>query len=193
VAGTGVIAATGMAGPVLARQAFGRALWLIGGGEFRAACPPGWPLPGGQADVRVFSGQAGQVRVVRAFVRDRLAVHPARDEAVLVASELAANSAGHSLSGGESGRFAVQVVMLGAGHAGVVVTDRGGPPVPPVPAVPDVNAESGRGLTVVRSLSCWFRIHDHDGGFRSFAAIVPGTCGTGRPACRPADWIELGW
>ena len=172
------------AGPALVRQAFKLALGLLGTEELLVACPPGRPLQRGQpCAVRVFGGHAGQVRVVRGFVRGLLAGHPACQDAVTVASELGSNSVEHSMSGRDHGRFVVQAFMLGAGHAGLIVTDQGGLPVPPVPAVLDEDAVSGRGLLVVRSLACWFRIHDHQDGYRSFAALVPGTCGSGR-ACR---------
>ncbi len=124
-------------------------------------------------------------------MRELLAGHPACEDALVVISELASNAVLHSASRDDQGRFIVQAFMLGAGHAGLIVTDQGGPAVPPVPVGLDQDAETGRGLLVVRSLACWFRIHDHQGGYRSFAAAIPGTCGTGR-ACRPADWIELG-
>jgi serine/threonine-protein kinase RsbW len=181
-------------GPVLTRHAFGLALWLLGSETSGVVCPPGWPPPDGQRrGARVFGGQAGEVRVVRAFVRELLDGHPACPEAVVVASELASNSVGHSASRGDQGRFVVQAFRLGTGHAGLIVTDQGGPAVPPVPARLDQDAESGRGLLVVRSLSCWFRIHDHPDGHRSFAAAIPGTCGSTGRACRPADWIGPGW
>jgi len=188
VLGTDVIAGGPTAGPRLARQAFGLALGLLRTEDLRAICPPGRSQPG---VARVFSGHAREVRVVRSFVRELLAGHPACQDAVVAISELASNAIMHSTSGADKGRFVVQAFALGAGHAALIVTDQGGPPVPPVPAHVDHDAVSGRGLAVVRSLACWFRVHDHPGGYRSFTAAIPGTCGS--RACRPADWIELGW
>ena len=138
-----------------------------------AAGPPGWPLSGGPAcPGRVFAGTADQVRAVRRFVGEHLTGHPAHDDAVVIASELASNSVSHSFSRGAEGRFLVHVLVLGPGHGAVIVTDAGGPPIPAAGAGPD--AESGRGLTVVRSLACWFAIQDHD-GLRTFAAVIHGT------------------
>jgi serine/threonine-protein kinase RsbW len=178
-----------VAGAAVARQAFGLAVALLGREGAGAGWLPGRAWPGA---VRVLSGDAGQVGVARSFVRDVLIGHPARPDAVAAVSELAANAVVHSASGTGRGRFVVQAFALGAGHAGLIVTDQGGPSVPPFPAVVDLNAVSGRGLVVVRSLSCWFRVHDHPGGCRSFAAAIPGMCGTDL-ACGPTDWIELGW
>jgi anti-sigma regulatory factor (Ser/Thr protein kinase) len=150
----------------LVRQAAGLAWEMFG-----MTGLPAWPPPGGPTvPLRVFGGTADQVRVVRQFVRGQLAGHPACDDAVVVASELGSNAVAHSASRLAGGRFVVHAARLWAGHAAVIVTDEGGPLVLPVPAGPD--AETGRGLAVVRALSCWFRIRDHD-GLRSFIAVVP--------------------
>jgi anti-sigma regulatory factor (Ser/Thr protein kinase) len=114
---------------------------------------------------------------VRRFVREELARHPARDDAVVIAYELAANSVTHSYSSGPEGRFLVHVTVLGPAHAAVIVTDAGGLPIPPVPAEPDQDgdAESGRGLAVVRSLASCFGIQDHGNGLRTFTAMIHGS------------------
>lgn len=159
---------------MLALRASGVAREMFGPWVFGVACLPGWPVPGGQGcPVRVFAGTAGQVRLVRQFVRSQLAGHPACDDAVTVASELAANAVTHSASRKAGGRFAVHATALRSGDAGVVVTDEGARLTLPAPGRPESDAESGRGLAVVRSLSCSFRITDHD-GLRSFIAVVPG-------------------
>jgi anti-sigma regulatory factor (Ser/Thr protein kinase) len=158
----------------LVRRASGLAWETFGPWVLGVACSPGWPLPGGQAcPVRVFGGTAGQVRLVRQFVRAQLAGHPACDDAVMVASELASNAVAHSASRAAGGRFVVHATLLRSGNAGVMVTDEGGPLTLPVPAGADAEAESGRGLAVVRALSCSLRITDHD-GLRSFIAEMPG-------------------
>jgi hypothetical protein len=119
---------------------------------------------------RLFRATSDQVRVVRAFVRARLAGHPARDDAVLVASELAANSVAHSASGRDGGLFLVQVAEVSATHAAVLICERRGAGRPAARnAGPD--RESGRGLAVIRSLSCFFRVYDK-GGMRAILAVV---------------------
>lgn len=126
-----------------------------------------------QVMIRAEESTAGQVRLVRQFVRAQLAGHPACDDAVMVASELASNAVAHSASRAAGGRFVVHATLLRSGNAGVMVTDEGGPLTLPVPAGADAEAESGRGLAVVRALSCSLRITDHD-GLRSFIAEMPG-------------------
>jgi anti-sigma regulatory factor (Ser/Thr protein kinase) len=119
---------------------------------------------------RFFSGRADQVGVVREFARRCLAGHTARDDAVLVASELAANAVAHSASGGAGGLFMVHVSVLSAGQAVVVVTDQGGPGRPcERGAGPD--AEDGRGLAVVRALAVLVEFFEH-GGLCSVLAVV---------------------
>jgi anti-sigma regulatory factor (Ser/Thr protein kinase) len=160
--------------PELVRRASRLAWQTFGPWVFGVACSPDWPMPGGQGcPVRAFGGTAGQVRLVREFVRGQLAGHSARDDAVTVASELASNSIAHSASRAAGGRFVVHVAVLRSGNAGVIVTDEGGPLRLPVPGGADADAESGRGLAVVRALSCFFRIADHH-GLRSFIAEMPG-------------------
>jgi anti-sigma regulatory factor (Ser/Thr protein kinase) len=141
--------------------------------------PGGCPPPVGQCcGLRVLSGRPDQVRAARQFVRQHLAGHPAAGDAVAVASELAANSVMHSTSRLDAGRFLIRVSAIDGQHAAVTVTDQGGPFAPQATA-PD--SESGRGLAVVRSLACLFRVHDHD-GLRTFTAIIPAPPGApGRP------------
>jgi serine/threonine-protein kinase RsbW len=156
----------------LVLRASGLAWETFGPWVFGVACSPDWSLPGGQAcPMRVFPATASRVRSVRQFVRDLLAGHPACDDAVLVASELASNAIAHSASRKAGGRFVVHAAALRSGNAGVIVTDEGGTLRLPICTDPD--AESGRGLVVVRALSCSFRIADH-GGLRSFIAEIPG-------------------
>ena len=132
--------------------------------------PAGGRLPAGQCcGLRVLDGRPDQVPVVRQFVRQHLAGHPAAGDAVAVASELAANSVMHSASRFSAGRFLIRVTAIDGQHAAVTVTDQGGPFAPQATA-PD--GESGRGLAVIRSLACLFRVHDHD-GLRTFTAIIP--------------------
>lgn len=133
--------------------------------------------------LRVLAGRPDQVRVARQVVRQHLADHPAAVDAVVVASELAANSVTHSASRLDSGRFLIRAAALDGCHAVVAVTDQGGPFAP---QTTDPDGESGRGLTVVRSLACLFDICDHD-GYRTFAAVIaagPDTA-SGASPCQP--------
>ena len=71
-----------------------------------------------------FPGRPEQVRKVRRAVAGCLAGCPARDDVVLIASELAANAICHSAS--EDAYFTLRVEVL-AGCARVEVEDLGGP------------------------------------------------------------------
>jgi anti-sigma regulatory factor (Ser/Thr protein kinase) len=96
------------------------------------------------------AGLVERVRVVRSFVGAVLGPgHPCGDDAVLLASELFANSLRHSSSGlpGET-----ITVTAGVGAVRVEVADRSGPGVPELrPAGAD--AEDGRGLGLVAGLA----------------------------------------
>jgi hypothetical protein len=71
-----------------------------------------------------FPGRPEQVRKVRRAVAGCLAGCPARDDMVLIASELATNAVRHSVSAGRV--FTVRVEVL-SGGARVEVEDLGGP------------------------------------------------------------------
>lgn len=60
----------------------------------------GFPLGPGIA-IMIFRGIAQQVAAVRRFVESEIRDHPALDNAVLMASELAANAIAHSVSGAD--------------------------------------------------------------------------------------------
>ena len=142
-------------------------------GDFRPACLFGDALPDqSPCPARIFAGEPGRVRAVRKFVEAQFSGHPALESAVLVASELAANSVRHSLRGRDGGRFLVHLAALDQMHAGVMVTDEGGPDVPGMTDAGG-DAESGRGLAVVRALTSLFRVYDA-AGLRSYLAVVPG-------------------
>lgn len=100
-----------------------------------------------------FAGVTQQMAEVRRFVRRELADHPAADDALLAASELAANAVEHTASG-EGGTFTVAVCTCGD-LAFLVVADQGSTKVPCFEGVP-VNpwdSEHGRGLLTVQMLS----------------------------------------
>src|SRR5437868_2010363 len=73
---------------------------------------------------RTFHGRADQVSQVRREVARYLAGCPAADDAVLIASELAANSVTHSASGGE---FFTVRCEAHPGYVWIEVEDLGGP------------------------------------------------------------------
>ncbi len=139
--------------------------------RFRAAMLAGHQLAGQPTyPSRLFQGTGAEVRAVRDFVKVCLAGHPAADDAMLVASEFAANAIRHSASGRDGGMFLVHLSESEAGHMVVMVTDQGGPDIPhDVHA--SAHAESGRGLAVVEALTSmltWFG----DSDLHSMLAVV---------------------
>jgi anti-sigma regulatory factor (Ser/Thr protein kinase) len=98
------------------------------------------------------AGRAERARVARAFVGGVLG--PGRhcgDVAVLLVSELFANSIRHSGSG-VPGKAITVAVTAGIGVVRVEVTDRSGPEVPELRPVSG-DADGGRGLWLVAGLA----------------------------------------
>jgi anti-sigma regulatory factor (Ser/Thr protein kinase) len=137
-----------------------------------AAYPVPPTAPGPARRVRVFPGEPGQVRQVRAFVACALAGCPAREALLTCVSELAANAIAHTASG-DGGEFTVEVVRPAPGVARVAVTDAGSPDEPTVscPDEPDEPddpgdlhclAEGGRGLALVAACSSRWGYRDAD-------------------------------
>ena len=128
---------------------------------------PGWPV----SPSRVFRGTAREVAGVRAYARAGFAGHDAAADAVLVVSELAANSVEHSASGKPGGIFMVHLAVISPHAVAVIVTDQGGPGQPARrDAGPD--GEAGRGLAVVHALSSLVQ-YTADAGLRSVLAVIP--------------------
>lgn len=75
---------------------------------------------------RSYPGRCDQVRHVRAFLRDALADCPRADDAIAVASELAANACLHSMSGAPGGVFTVRAEVSEDDHLYIAVEDQGG-------------------------------------------------------------------
>jgi serine/threonine-protein kinase RsbW len=130
-------------------------------------------LDGASGAWQIFRGTADQVAAVRRFVRSTFDDHLSRDDAVLVASELAANAIAHSQSGQRGGAFGVHLAVLNARFTVVVVTDQGGPTAPRVQDA-CTGADSGRGLHIVRTLAAGVVLTGGRDG-RSVAALVPAT------------------
>jgi anti-sigma regulatory factor (Ser/Thr protein kinase) len=104
---------------------------------------------------QTFPGTNDQLAAVRRFVRSQLADHPALDDAVLTASELAANAIAHTRSGHAGGTFTVHLGVMSSKSVCLLVADEGGPTTPD-PQRASVDAESGRGLDLVTAVSAIF-------------------------------------
>jgi serine/threonine-protein kinase RsbW len=75
----------------------------------------------------VYPGTISQARRVRADLAVLAAGCPMTDELILLASELAANAAVHSMSGWPDGEFIVRACLALGDYAWVEVEDQGGP------------------------------------------------------------------
>ena len=98
---------------------------------------------------RVLPGEEHQLGILRRWLVALLPGSPARDDLMIVATELATNAVRHTTSG-HGGWFAVEITWLKT-VIRVAVADCGGPTEPRV--IDDLAAENGRGLLVVRGLS----------------------------------------
>lgn len=120
---------------------------------------------------RIFPGTPDQVATVRRYVRSEFAGHPALDDAMLAASELASNAITHSASGQQGGLFAVHLTQASPHHIAVLVTDQGGPSEPQFSRA-GTDQESGRGLQVIEALASLL-IATGDTTGRSVLAVIP--------------------
>jgi anti-sigma regulatory factor (Ser/Thr protein kinase) len=119
---------------------------------------------------RTFPGTSDQLAAVRRFVRSEFAGHPALDDSVLVASELAANAIAHTRSGHDGGTFTVHLGMMSSTSVCILVADEGGPTVPNAQRT-GIDAESGRGLDLVAAVSAIF-VPAGDGNSRNVIVII---------------------
>ncbi len=124
---------------------------------------------------QIFPGTADQVATVRQYIRSQLTGHPALDDVILAASELAANAITHTSSGHPGGTFAIHLTHSSPGHIALLVTDQGGPSQPQITR-PDTDKESGRGLSVVASLASLLDTSGDATG-RTVLAVIPGPPG----------------
>ncbi|MQA84018.1 MAG: ATP-binding protein [Streptosporangiales bacterium] len=107
-------------------------------------------------DVGHFDGTPDQIPAARRFVRDAMGgEHPCRDEAVLLASEIATNAVQHTATGrrsdGGTGAFTV-VVVHDDGWVYVQVIDEGAVTIPCTCGA-RLDGENGRGVALIRELA----------------------------------------
>jgi serine/threonine-protein kinase RsbW len=103
-----------------------------------------------QPQVRLFFGQERQLREMRQWLAILLSAHPAVDDIISIATELATNAIRHTKSGVPGGSFAV-VITGRPGAIRVAVADHGGLREPQV--IDDPDGENGRGLLIVLRLA----------------------------------------
>jgi anti-sigma regulatory factor (Ser/Thr protein kinase) len=82
---------------------------------------------GGRTFARSYPGEEAQARCVRAAVAALLDGCRAASDAVLIASELAANAAVHSRSAAPGGWFTVRAEVRDGDYVWIEVEDQGGP------------------------------------------------------------------
>jgi anti-sigma regulatory factor (Ser/Thr protein kinase) len=117
---------------------------------------------------RVFPGEKRQLSVVRRWLESLLPGCSARDDVLLIATELGANAIRHTASG-RGGHFVLEVTWRDS-VVRVAVEDGGGASVPQV--IDDPAGEQGRGMLVVQGLSVRLGVlGDHMG--RTVWAEVP--------------------
>jgi anti-sigma regulatory factor (Ser/Thr protein kinase) len=111
---------------------------------------------------QVYVGKPEQVSRVRAFLRTVLEGCPVADDAVLLASEVAANAALHSNSGRPGGQFSVRTEVSMGRRVRVEIRDQGGPWT----LKPARHDGRWHGLDLVNEIaSTWGREGDPDSGW----------------------------
>ena len=123
---------------------------------------------------RDFPGNEAELRPLREWLARLLPDAPARDDAIMVAVELATNAVKYTASG-RGGSFAVEITW----HAQpttvrIAVVDGGAPTGPQESSGHDVLGEHGRGLQVVLGLASRTGACGDEGG-RLIWADVPWT------------------
>jgi serine/threonine-protein kinase RsbW len=108
---------------------------------------------------RVYLGSVDQIRAVRVDLRGLLDGCPIADDAILCASELAANAARHSHSGLPGGTFTVHATLSPGDHVRIEVEDEG---ASWTPAARDPGR--GHGLDIIHALAADWGI---DGDYRT--------------------------
>jgi anti-sigma regulatory factor (Ser/Thr protein kinase) len=110
---------------------------------------------------RVFPGRTEQIAQARDFTRRVLAPCPVLDEAILLASELAANAVAHTVTG-SGGHFDVTIYRTET-LVVIAVRDEGSDDTPAARPLDEV-AEDGRGLGLVELIADrWGHCHNEHG------------------------------
>jgi serine/threonine-protein kinase RsbW len=108
---------------------------------------------------RAYLGSPDQIRAVRSDLRGLLDGCPIADDAILCASELAANAALHSHSGLPGGKFTVRATLSPGDYIRIEVEDEGASWTPGAR-----DPERGHGLDIIHSLAADWGI---DGDYRT--------------------------
>ncbi|GAA3737719.1 anti-sigma regulatory factor (Ser/Thr protein kinase) [Spinactinospora alkalitolerans] len=111
------------------------------------------PHPPINAACHWFPGHPTSVRDVRRFITNRLEDCPRKDDAALLASELATNAIEHSLSGNWTTGFLVSIEHTTSEGVRVAVQDAGSWESSPAMTEPSPGAEHGRGLYLVEVIA----------------------------------------
>jgi Histidine kinase-like ATPase domain len=122
---------------------------------------------------RVFPGRREELSELRRWLKSLLPECTARDDVLIVASELAANAILHTASG-RDGWLAVEITWHGP-VVRVAVADGGAPQGPR--AIDDPGSESGRGLMVVAGLSARTGVCGDPRGTTGVGRYPLGGCG----------------
>jgi anti-sigma regulatory factor (Ser/Thr protein kinase) len=108
---------------------------------------------------RAYPGTTEQARAVRADLRTFLGECPITDDAILCASELAANAAVHSKSGRPGASYTVRAELHHGDYAWIEVEDGGGHWTNPA-----AGTGLSHGLDIINTLTAdWGIDGDHDG------------------------------
>ena len=114
-----------------------------------------------------YPGKPESIRHVRADLRRALDGCPVADDAILCASELAANAALHSDSHKPGASFTVRVQANPGALVLIEVEDDGGPWIEPQP-----DLVRGRGLDIVRALAAAWGVTTAPTGRRVWARVT---------------------
>ncbi|HVB44887.1 MAG TPA: ATP-binding protein [Streptosporangiaceae bacterium] len=115
---------------------------------------------------RAYPASASQIRIVRADLRALLDGCPIAAEAILCASELAANAALHSESRKPGGTLTVNVAIRASDYVRIEVDDGGGPW-----AEPAADADRPHGLGIIATLASRWGITERDTGRTVWAQL----------------------
>jgi serine/threonine-protein kinase RsbW len=137
---------------------------------------------------RDFPGDANHLGEMRRWLQSLLPGCPARDDLVLVASEMGSNAILHTASG-RGGRFTVEIIRQPLTMR-VTVADGGAPDGPRV--IDDPAGEHGRGMLVVLGLSVRSGVRGDDRGRLVWADVPWSAAGTAEPAvARDQHEVEI--